>query len=81
MFPIFMAFVFPATSTILGWFFFGSVGTIALGYGKMKEEWIPAALGVALMVYPYFFPCGFVFWSVGIFLTVALFVPKRFLGG
>ena len=75
-----MAFVFPATSTILGWVLFGSVGTIAVGYAKMKEEWLPAALGVALMVYPYFFPSGFGFWALGIVLTGLLFVPKRFLG-
>ncbi len=80
MFPFIMAFVFPAASTVLGWLLFGSVGTIAVAYAKLKEEWLPAALGVALMVYPYFFPSGVVFWFVGIVLTVLLFVPKRFLG-
>ena len=74
------AFVFPATSTILGWFLFGSIGTVAVGYAKMKEEWIPGALGVALMVYPYFFPSGFLFWLFGIVLTALLFLPRRFWG-
>ena len=81
MFPFLLAFAFPAASTIVGWFLFGSIGTIAVGYGKLKEEWLPAILGVALMVYPYFFPSGLVFWAIGILLTVGLFVPKRFLGG
>ena len=75
-----LGFALQAVSTVLGWLLFGSVGTIAVGYAKMKEEWLPAVLGVALMVYPYFFPSGFVFWFLGIALTLLLFVPRRFLG-
>ena len=71
---------FPAVSTVLGWVLFGCIGTIAVGYAKMKDEWPPAVLGVALMVYPYFFPRGVFFWSLGIGLTLLLLVPKRLLG-
>ena len=64
----------------MGWLIFGSIGTIAVGYAKMKEEWIPAILGFGLMLYPYFFPSGFSFWFFGVLLTMLLFVPRRFLG-
>ena len=71
-----LAFEFPAVSTIIGWFLFGAVGIIAVGYAKMKEMWQPAVLGVVLMVYPYFIPSGVLFWLVGSGLTVALFFTK-----
>lgn len=74
------AFVLPAASTVLGWLLFGSIGTIAVGYAKLKEEWLPAMLGFGLMVYPYFFPSGLLFWTVGVLLTVLLFVPRRWFG-
>lgn len=80
MLTIALAFVFPAASTVLGWVLFGSIGTIAVGYAKMKEEWLPAVLGFGLILYPYFFPSGLTFWILGVLLTVLLFVPKRFLG-
>jgi len=80
MFTIPLAFEWPSPALVLGWLLFGSIGMIALGYAKMKEEWPPAALGVGLMVYPYFFPSGVAFWGIGIVLLVVLFLPKRVLG-
>lgn len=80
MFSSLIAFAWPAVSTVLGWLLFGSIGMIAVGYGKLKEEWFPAGLGFGLMLYPYFFPSGFVFWLIGIVLTVLLFLPRRLLG-
>jgi hypothetical protein len=80
MFTSILAFTFPPVSLVLGWFLFGCLGMIAVGYAKMKREWPPAALGVGLMVYPYFFPSGIAFWAVGLVLTVLLLLPKRILG-
>ena len=80
MLTFLLAFTIPPASLVLGWFLFGCIGTVAVGYAKWKEEWRPAVLGVVLMVYPYFFPSGTVFWVVGIGLTVALVFPKRLLG-
>lgn len=80
MFTAPLAFTFPSASLVMGWFLFGCLGMIAVGYAKMKEEWPPAVLGVGLMVYPYFFPSGIAFWVVGIVLTVLLLLPKRILG-
>lgn len=79
MFFVSLALALPAVSTILGWLLFGSIGTIAVGYAKLKEEWQPAILGVALMVYPYLFPSGWPFWTLGIVLTLLLVTPRRFL--
>lgn len=71
-----LAFEFPAISSILGWFLFGCIGMIAVGYAKMKEMWQPAVLGFALMIFPYFVPGGALLWLVGLGLTVALFFTK-----
>lgn len=60
--------------TILGWLIFGSIGMIAVGYAKMKESWPPGILGVALMAYPYLVSSGWLFWVLGIGLTISLFV-------
>ena len=65
MFNFQLAFEWPSTTLVMGWVVFGSIGMIAVGYAKMKEEWRPAALGVALMVYPYLFPSGIAFWCIG----------------
>ncbi|MCH7225614.1 hypothetical protein [Haloferula sp. A504] len=73
------ALVFPATATVIGWVIFGGVSMIALGYAKLKQEWFAAVVGVSIGVYPYFFPSGPVFWTLGVLLTTLLFVPRRHL--
>jgi hypothetical protein len=75
-----VAFAWPSTTLVMGWLLFGGIGTVAVGWAKFKEEWFPAAVGVALMVYPYFFPSGIAFWIIGCLLTILLFTPRRFLG-
>lgn len=80
MFTDLLAFTWPSTGLLLGWILFGSVGTIAVGYARLKEEWPPALLGVGLMIFPYFVPSGLFFWVIGIFLCVLLLLPKRVLG-
>ncbi len=74
-----LALAMPATATVLGWIFFGGVSMIAIGYAKLKQEWFAAIVGVGIGIYPYFFPSGPLFWTLGIGLTVLLFVPRRFL--
>lgn len=64
---------------MMGWIFFGGVSIIAIGYAKLKQEWFAAVVGVAIGVYPYLFPNGWAFWTLGIVLTAALFIPRRFL--
>ena len=62
---------------ILGWLLFGGISVIALGYAKLKEDWRPALLGIAIGVYPYFVPNGWLFWALGIGGTVALFLWRE----
>ena len=79
MSTVHLAFALPSGSTVLGWVIFSCVSIIAIGYAKLKEEWYPAIIGVALGVYPYFSPSGPVFWALGTILTALLFLPRRFL--
>ena len=74
-----LALAMPATATVLGWIFFGGVSMSAIGYAKLKQEWFAAIVGVGIGIYRYFFPSGPLFWTLGIGLTVLLFVPRRFL--
>ena len=64
-------------ATILGWVIFGGIAMIALGWAKLKDDWRPAVLGVALGGFPYFVPSGWLFWVLGVGLTSALFVWKE----
>ena len=51
---------------------FSTIGIGAWRYGKSLERWKPVAIGLALMVYPYFTPWAWLTWSVGIALCVTL---------
>ncbi len=62
------------TANILGGILFGGVGFVAFVYGKKMGYWKPLAIGVTLMVYPYFIPDTLAMWLVGAVLTGALFV-------
>ena len=63
--------------TIMGWLLFGSIGMIAVGYAKLKEDWRPAVLGAALMGYPYLVSSGWLFWILGIGLSIGAFTWKE----
>lgn len=70
----------PSPAILVGWLFFSSLGMVAVGWAKMKQRWLPGAIGVALMVYPYFIPDGPLFWITGSLLTIIFFLPKRWIG-
>jgi len=57
---------------ILAGLVFGAIGWGAFAYGKKLDLWQPRAIGVALMVYPYFFSNAWVLWGAGVGLMVAL---------
>ena len=40
---------------ILAGFVFGTIGWGAFSYGRRLELWQPKSIGLALMIYPYFF--------------------------
>jgi len=52
---------------------FGAIGFAAFLYGKKNKLVPPTIIGVALMVYPYFFSGMPVIYLVGIILTAALY--------
>ncbi len=59
---------------IFGGLLFGTVGLVALGYGKRRSSIRTMGIGVALMAYPYFISNTAGMYLVGIVLTAALFV-------
>lgn len=59
---------------IIVWVIFGAVGFVAFMYGKRQVEWKVMAIGMALMVYPYFVSNTIVLYVVGVALTVPLFI-------
>lgn len=58
-------------------FVFGLIGLAALRYGKREGAIRPIVLGLALMVYPYFFEELWALLAVGVGLTTALFVFRE----
>ena len=57
---------------ILAGFIFGTIGWVALSYGRRLDLWQPKSIGVTLMVYPYFFSNAWLLWGIGVSLLVAL---------
>lgn len=57
---------------LLAGFIFSTVGLGAWYYGKKLELWKPKALGVALMLYPYFIYNRIAVWVIGILLCGVL---------
>ena len=59
---------------LLGGLFFSLIGMFAFGYGKKHSYWQPMVMGFVLMVYPYFIYSTWMVYTVGVALTVGLFV-------
>lgn len=59
---------------LIGNFLFSGIGFVAFMYGKKMTLWKPMGLGLALMIYPYFFADTRLLYGIGIALTAALFV-------
>lgn len=51
---------------------FGAIGWGAWRFGRALERWKPVAIGVALMIYPYFVGNPWLLWGIGIGLVVLL---------
>ncbi len=57
---------------ILAGFIFGMIGLGSWRYGRALDRWKPVAIGLALMIYPYFTPHAWLTWTVGLVLIVLL---------
>jgi hypothetical protein len=62
------------TANILASVIFGSIGFAAFIYGKKQTNFKTLAIGVILMVYPYFVQNPILLYAIGAVLTVLLFV-------
>ena len=59
---------------LIGNFLFSGIGFVAFVYGKKMTLWKPMAIGLALMIFPYFFSDTWLLYGIGVALTAALFV-------
>jgi len=69
----------PTPAAVFGMIVFGAVGFASFLYGKRLMAVRPMAIGVALMIYPYFVAQTWTWalYGIGVLLTVGLFYPKR----
>jgi hypothetical protein len=66
----------PTTGVLFGGLVFGVIGFAAFMYGKKQARFSPMAIGVAMMVYPYFVQRGWVLWTIGAGLCAGLWVLR-----
>lgn len=61
-------------ATFLGGLIFSGIGFIALVFGKKTARLKTAVIGLVLMVYPYFVYDAIWVYTIGIVLTLCLFI-------
>lgn len=66
----------PSPANLFGSVLFGIVGYAAYRYGKKADSTHPMALGVALMVYPYFVSQTWLLYVIGCTLCAGLYVLR-----
>jgi hypothetical protein len=57
---------------LLAGFIFGTLGWGSFSYGRKLDLWKPRAIGLALMIYPYFITINWLLWGTGGVLLVLL---------
>ena len=62
----------PTPAALFGLIIFGVVGLAAFLYGKKSALWKPTAIGLALMIYPYFVSETWILYAIGGVLCLAL---------
>ena len=63
-----------SAGTLFAGVLFGAVGMGVFAFGRKQRRVLPFLIGVALMVYPYFFDDPWLLYGVGIVLIATLFV-------
>jgi hypothetical protein len=58
--------------SILAGFIFSTIGLGAFSYGRKLDLWQPRAIGLALMIYPYFISNAWLLWGIGVTLLTLL---------
>lgn len=64
-------------ANLIGNFIFSGIGFVAFVYGKKLTRWKAMALGLALMLYPYFVPDTMWLYGVGVALTALLYLTRE----
>ncbi len=57
---------------LLGGLVFSLIGFGAWRYGRSLDRWKPVAIGLALMIYPYFTRNPWLTWGIGTSLLILL---------
>lgn len=70
-------FELPSAANLFASLLFGIVGYAAYRYGKKAGNFNPMAIGVTLMVYPYFISQTWLLYVVGIALCVGLYLFRE----
>ena len=58
---------------LMGCLIFNGIGLVAFTYGKKQGGFRPLIIGIALMLYPYFFTKTFWLYAIGVGLCAALY--------
>lgn len=63
-----------STTNLFGGIVFGSIGFAAFIYGKKQANFKPMVIGIGLMAFPYFVSNTVFLWTIGLVLTLVLFL-------
>lgn len=63
---------------LFGALLFGSIGLVAFMIGKKRSSAVLMVVGIALMGYPYLISNTVLMYSIGVLLTLALFILRRY---
>lgn len=58
--------------SILAGFIFSTIGMGAFAYGRKLDLWQPRAIGLVLLIYPYFISNAWLLWGLGVGLLILL---------
>ena len=64
----------PSFANLMAGLLFGTIGIAAFRYGKKSDNWKPMAIGVVLMIYPYFIEATWLLYLIGVALCALMFV-------
>ena len=64
----------PSAAELFTAIIFSTIGLAAFVYGKKSAQGKPMAVGIALMVYPYFISELWLIYAIGLALCAALFL-------
>lgn len=64
----------PTPAVLFAAILFSTIGFLAFRYGKKEMLWQPMAIGIVLMVYPYFVSQTWLLYVIGCALSAGLYI-------